>query len=278
LAHIPEGYSRDRKFKQVWFPGSHHDLGRDHVDGGGLLTCVLAWMVSELVEIGIPFKDEALRKRFTRFGQEIPIDQTGLKGHNWLNDPVRHSKSGIWRLTGHQQRTPGQYSMPGMRTDEAIHITARLRKFDRTVGNEAVPGYTYASSPANPNTWIQSGSWKAQGTGLRDRRILIEAPISTVEAALLGLALPATREPPVRLGQDQDSTLPARSSAPVTGDIYANSQTAPLLEDGLEEAVEPAARPALQSATTRAVENNIGGASTILGTDEPREEPSGEST
>jgi hypothetical protein len=264
LAHIPARCSRNRNFKQVWFPGTHHDLGKDHINGGGgLLTCVLAWMVSELVGIGIPFEEEELKRRFPRYGLEIPIDETGLKGHNWLKDPVHQSKSGIWRLTGHQKRTPGQYSIPGMKTNEAIHVSARLRNFGGTAGSEAVHGYKYVSSPESAITWIKVGSWEAQGSGLRDRRTLMEAPISAFEATLLGLALPAVVEPPARLIEEQAAT--------------SHAQEEPPAETNSEAVVEPTAHAAANSADGGAVEENVSGASNILGTEEteePRREPS----
>lgn len=261
LAHIPEGCSRKCNFKQVWFSGSHHDLGKEgHVDGGGLPTLPLAWMVSKLFEIGVLFNEAALKSRFPLYGQEIPIHELGRKCPSWLRDSVHQSKSGIWRLTGHQQRTPGQYAIPGMQTNEAIHhsVSKRLRNFGGTALNEAVPGYTYVSSPERANTWIQVGSWESHSKGSRDRRVLIEAPIAAFEAKLLGLKLPVV-EPPAGLSEESGPTL--------------HAQAEPHPESSAEAILEPGVRPATDGRALIQDSSGFSQLSVTEETEEPTREP-----
>jgi hypothetical protein len=66
IIHLPStnGYCN---LVQVWFIGSHHDLGNEDHHCGGLVDTPLAWMISMLRNIGVEFNDARLRKRFPSY-------------------------------------------------------------------------------------------------------------------------------------------------------------------------------------------------------------------
>lgn len=63
--HLPDGSKN--KLLQVWFPGTHGDIGWETETG--LSEAPLAWMIQQLqILVGIQFDESALKARFPAYG------------------------------------------------------------------------------------------------------------------------------------------------------------------------------------------------------------------
>ncbi|KAF2461969.1 hypothetical protein BDY21DRAFT_375870 [Lineolata rhizophorae] len=191
LMHVPEG--DDRVLKQVWFPGSHGNLGWEDVQGG-LVDIPLAWMLQQLQwSVGLEFNQERLARRFPRFA-EIPIPLDCDKEHQWIHSRVRGSKSWFMMLMGHKSRVPGYYPKDGMKTNEEIHPSVRLRGYGKKRSDSAIPGFHCASNQDGAFSWVEDSKHsrpllrRSDSEASNVYRTIPEAKMDEFEAQLLGVS------------------------------------------------------------------------------------------
>ncbi|KAM3070310.1 hypothetical protein ACMFMG_010142 [Clarireedia jacksonii] len=186
--------------RQVWFPGSHSNVGGGYEDQE-IANVTLAWMMDQLASIGVAFHDEAIETIFEKSVQYYeslrePSNSIG----NWFSrkpkqqwatqsvydkhHPVRpwglgkiyNSDTGIWLLAGKKTRTPGLYTRPdpntGMptgipmtHTNERIHSSVRIRLELEGLGEDDLTKY---ECPA----LLKKGPWR-----LDQIRIKVNDPI-----------------------------------------------------------------------------------------------------
>ncbi|KAI3327309.1 hypothetical protein HD806DRAFT_389159 [Xylariaceae sp. AK1471] len=184
LMHVPAHHG-DR-LQQVWFIGSHSNMGRDKATGS-LADIVLAWIIQKLYDIlSLTFNERKLAIRFPRMNAN-PIPVTEITSHTWLNDPVKRSKSGVWHLMGGATRQPGEYYQHGLVTNEHIHPTVAMRNYGVKQSDPVINGYTYCPSPEGLQYWERD---RGSGTGLSmDPLRITVARFGALEAKLLGIAL-----------------------------------------------------------------------------------------
>ncbi len=195
LMHI--GETTDQSLDQVWFPGSHGDVGREN-ETGCIGDAVLAWIICRLEEAGdIVFDEDKLRDRFPRMGAQIPLSQVYARRTEFgFLDPMRRPFKGLWRLMGRETRVPGSSYQFGFNTNESVHVTARLRGYGRLPGQPAVPGYKQVEKDG-AFSWVkhQETSWgvgkkvPSWGSMAPPPLTVPEAPLSQREAELLGISL-----------------------------------------------------------------------------------------
>jgi hypothetical protein len=86
LMHIKD--ESKQELDQVWFIGSHGDVGREN-EQGCIGDIVLAWLISKLEAVGVKFDEEKLEVRFPRLQDAHPL--LDAQHHEWVHDPVRRS-------------------------------------------------------------------------------------------------------------------------------------------------------------------------------------------
>ncbi|KAJ3490330.1 hypothetical protein NLG97_g5804 [Lecanicillium saksenae] len=184
LMHIDETSSQI--LHQLWFLGSHGDVANDD-ETGCISDIVLAWCLANLeIYAGITFDESKLSVRFPRMGTDSPISNDRSDGLAWLHDPIRDPVKGLWRLMGRKTRVPNHAVPLGKRTNESVHITARLRGYGSSRGEPAVPEHRLE---ARGNAFI----WRKQEVPFQsngeESPALLEAAMSRREAHLLGLSV-----------------------------------------------------------------------------------------
>ncbi|TVY44637.1 Uncharacterized protein LOCC1_G003982 [Lachnellula occidentalis] len=141
--------------RQVWFPGSHSNVGGSY-DDQEMANITLAWMMDQLASIGVAFQDEFIERIFhqnVEYYKNLPELRGLATTRQWAtkaiydkHQPVRpwglgkiyESEIGIWRLAGSTLRTPGlnmrsnPYNgiltdIPMKNTNERIHSCVRVR-------------------------------------------------------------------------------------------------------------------------------------------------------
>ncbi|TVY38665.1 hypothetical protein LSUB1_G003726 [Lachnellula subtilissima] len=154
----PAVWERNRTDKtdlrQVWFPGSHSNVGGGY-DDQEIANITLAWMMDQLASIGVAFQDEVIEHIFHQNAEyyknlpelEGPVTkQWATKAIYDKHKPVRpwglgklyESETGFWRLAGSTRRTPGLIKrsdpwngtltdIPMKNTNERIHSCVRIR-------------------------------------------------------------------------------------------------------------------------------------------------------
>jgi hypothetical protein len=184
--HLPHGSTN--KLQQVWFPGTHGDIGWETETG--LSEAPLAWMVQQLYTlVGIQFDERALQTRFPAYG--APAGKIAAPA--WLNSPTHQPCRAFLPFIGRKARVPGAYDRPGMTTNERIHISARLRSGSLPL-EKAIPGYRVHIDPDGTYYWIRkptSGFWNLASTSAlpsATQTRIYEATMGDLEAALLGLS------------------------------------------------------------------------------------------
>ena len=183
--HIPQGDTR--QLKQVWFLGTHGDLGWDD-SSGGLVDAPLAWMLQQLkTAVRLECKANDLEERFPRSSPAYIPAKTG-SSHEWVFDPVRKTYAGIITLMGRKTRTPGRYHREGMMTSEEIHISVRLRDYGPSQQDPPIPGYSLDEVDGK-YVWVESAPSGKDGN-IANTLCIPEATIGEHEAELLGLPLP----------------------------------------------------------------------------------------
>ncbi|TVY27756.1 Uncharacterized protein LHYA1_G003762 [Lachnellula hyalina] len=140
--------------RQVWFPGSHSNVGGSY-DDQEMANITLAWMMDQLASIGVAFQDEVIEHIFhqnAEYYKNLP-ELEGPATKQWAtkaiydkHKPVRpwglgklyESETGFWRLAGSTRRTPGLIKrsdpwhgiltdIPMKNTNERIHSCVRIR-------------------------------------------------------------------------------------------------------------------------------------------------------
>ncbi|KAI8635267.1 hypothetical protein F5Y19DRAFT_5640 [Xylariaceae sp. FL1651] len=184
LIYVPP--ERAARLQQVWFLGSHPNIGRDR-ETGSLADIVLAWLLQKLQDIlGLRFNEVKLLIRFPR-SSAAPIPVTDTRSHTWLNDPIKQSKTGIWHLMGCATRQPGEYYQLDHVTSEYIHPTVAMRNYGVKPNDPAIRGYSYHPSPEGPGYWERD---RRTDTGLSMDPLRIPvAEFGALEARLLSIAL-----------------------------------------------------------------------------------------
>lgn len=86
LMHIKDESTQE--LDQVWFIGSHGDVGLDN-EQGCIGDIVLAWVIAKLEAVGVKFDEEKLLVRFPRLQDAHPLRDA--QHHEWVHDPVRRS-------------------------------------------------------------------------------------------------------------------------------------------------------------------------------------------
>ncbi|KAL9027664.1 MAG: hypothetical protein Q9196_003852 [Gyalolechia fulgens] len=126
--------SNTTNLRQVWFPGSHSNIGGGYPDQG-MANITLAWMISQL-EPFIDFDPEYILDCYD--DTKMHYKETNQKPRPWSFGKIYNSLTGIYLLDGSITRTPGMYfrvdptsgratSNPLRQTNEYIHPSARTR-------------------------------------------------------------------------------------------------------------------------------------------------------
>ncbi|KAL8826278.1 MAG: hypothetical protein Q9170_007466 [Blastenia crenularia] len=120
--------------RQVWFPGTHSNIGGGYPDQG-MANITLAWMISQL-EPFIDFDPDYILDCYDE--TRMHYKETGQKPRPWSFGKIYNTLTGIYVLDGSTTRTPGMYfrvdpttgratSKPLRQTNEYIHPSARTR-------------------------------------------------------------------------------------------------------------------------------------------------------
>ncbi|KAF7879158.1 hypothetical protein EAF04_000357 [Stromatinia cepivora] len=184
--------------RQVWFPGSHANVGGGY-DDQEVANITLAWMMDQLASIGIAFHDDAIDTIFQKsvhYYETLPPPSTSIfrfsrpinewatpavyeKHHPvrpWALGKIYSSNTGIWTLAGKETRTPGLYQrldpntgisigIPMTHTNERIHSSVRIRLDLGGLGEDDMTKY---KCPA----LLKKGPWR-----LDQIRIKVTDPI-----------------------------------------------------------------------------------------------------
>jgi len=159
--HIPSDSPRD--VLQVWFIGSHHDLGSHLPSGTGLVNIALSWMMSEMLFAKLPirFQPQLLAQQFPRLQDPAsprPQNHTAA---------IHSTYTAAYKATGYKTRVPGSFGLAGLKTNERIHQSVRLRV--RNLG-PVIPGHFPEDTPEG-HVWKQGlGSWGRNGTYVDDKK------------------------------------------------------------------------------------------------------------
>ena len=200
LIRLPSASSCN--LEQVWFTGSHYDLGKDDPYKGGLVDKPLAWMVSKLAGVGVVFSKDRLQERFSGYDRVITNPEAELitDPTEWVGEDVHQTYKGWIKLLGCQTRTLGRYSESGTKTNELIHMSVRTRGHGVTKASRPVPGLRYVNARGVLAQWTNQGTWSSS----RSRTVasehgntvlLSEAQLDSFEAELQCLALPECISP-----------------------------------------------------------------------------------
>ncbi|CZR55737.1 uncharacterized protein PAC_05625 [Phialocephala subalpina] len=200
IIHLP--VDSDCNLDQVWFAGSHHDLGKQDPSSGGLVDTPLSWMIAKLKGIGIEFNDAKLQDRFPCYLNPAIYQSMGAAGNtrDWATWRVHNTYKGFVKLMGYEPRRPGRYLYPtaktclsarykiagNVKTNESIHISVRDRIADPEQSMDVLPGLRFVGAAEGSGRWCNLGSWCS-----REEQInLPEASFNSFEALLQGFELP----------------------------------------------------------------------------------------
>lgn len=181
------------RLAQVWFNGSHRDLGKEHRHGGGLVDIPLAWMIDMLASVGVECDQTRLENRFPGYHRPDATGEGTSRLNEWARGQANHTYKGVMTFMGYEPRKPGRYAPPGTRTNEEIHISIRLRGYGTTKGSRPMPGLRYEQSLGESIKWTSCRNWSSEesnGSGTENRVVISEAPIGALEAALHNISLP----------------------------------------------------------------------------------------
>jgi hypothetical protein len=158
----------DRDFKQVWFPGSHSDLGRMQPHGNGLVNVALRWMIEELDAVGVKFNENALKQLFPHFTRNQAV-LSRLNSLEWLESGVCETLTPFWRGGGKKKRVPGWYGLTGKKTNEFIHPSLVMRGWATSQSNRSsIPGHSRHQSPDGTFYYKKTGNWSRNGSWSSD--------------------------------------------------------------------------------------------------------------
>jgi hypothetical protein len=193
LIHLPRDSTSN--LEQVWFNGTHHDLGKERRQGGGLIDIPLAWMIDRLASVGVEFNHKRLEARFPGYHRDN-ASSNGEEMHHlneWASAKVHRTYRGAMTLMGYEPRTPGRYCQQGMKTNEQIHISIRLRGHGVTKSSPTIPGLHYVRSMNESIEWTSRGSWSSDESKQSEsgnKALIPEAQIGFLEAELQNITLP----------------------------------------------------------------------------------------
>ncbi|KAH8600093.1 hypothetical protein B0O99DRAFT_348494 [Bisporella sp. PMI_857] len=189
LMHIPIADNRD--MLQVWFTGSHHNLGSNLPRGTGLVNIALSWMISEMLAVGVPIRFNA-----QALGQHFPhlVNAAAPPANNHTAE-IHSTWTLTYKATGYKTRVPGSFGLAGLKTNERIHHSVRRRV---TESNPVILGHYIEEGPEGFVWKKKDGSFKKDGTWVddkkgwayrkasMDRTDIKEAEVGIDEAHLLG--------------------------------------------------------------------------------------------
>jgi uncharacterized protein (DUF2235 family) len=181
--------------KQVWFPGTHSDVGGGWPDTA-TADITLAWMMSQLENLGLDFNEQYL------LDQVSANKATYSKGSKWVwgSGVINNSLQGFTALAGKIVRTPDRYHAtvypsgipkPDLlaNTNELIHASVRARKalggkkYDgkTSYDSDALIGWTsYDGKDGKPARWEYDGTDK-DGKG----KVMYEDDLGRFETLIL---------------------------------------------------------------------------------------------
>ncbi|KAI9662571.1 MAG: hypothetical protein M1821_008738 [Bathelium mastoideum] len=176
--------SPEKVIKQVYFIGSHADMGREP-EYGGLVNIPLAWMLQQLSDhVGFKFDEGALEHRFPGMN-ETATNLLHEEESEIIHDSVRKRRRLLQTLAGTKARVPGTYARDKMVTAEEIHCTVRLRGYGITRQDLPVPGFDLEQHNGT-SCWVRRAGRHSTSSSTGALRI-DEAPLGTLEARLLGI-------------------------------------------------------------------------------------------
>ncbi|OCL09051.1 hypothetical protein AOQ84DRAFT_29218 [Glonium stellatum] len=214
LMHIRNGDKRN--LKQVWFPGTHGDIGwenESNTGGFNLVDIVLAWTMQQLQDsISLEFDESQLRKRFPCYdpNPERTINiSSDASNAQWVHGRMSRRRFGLTSFTRSKQRVPGGYFRYDMDTNEVIHPSVRFRGYGAYEKNEAINGFCLDKDDDGIYSWLEVSNTKAQKSRLRrvnrlrrsstavsvDALRIPEAAMGSLEARLFGFRI--VRDAPV---------------------------------------------------------------------------------
>ncbi|KIX00085.1 uncharacterized protein Z518_10222 [Rhinocladiella mackenziei CBS 650.93] len=135
--------NENTKLRQVWFPGSHGNVGGGWQDQQ-IATIALAWMADQLTSIGVEFSRTEMFRIFYSVNPGVEVRKWGMgriyhptgvttipdKFHRWATLPYRKITGAD---TGFTTRTPGMYNADGKNDkslnapEEYVHPSVRIR-------------------------------------------------------------------------------------------------------------------------------------------------------
>ncbi|GME25167.1 hypothetical protein GTA08_BOTSDO11359 [Neofusicoccum parvum] len=194
--------------KQVWFPGTHSNVGGSY-DDTGLADISLAWMMSELEKCGLRFFDDYLHEAWLDNGKEYPAKATKKVHHHgpaelgadhdephWALTRLYNSATGITAWGGVSNRTPGTYhrveyetgnatNHPLKDTQEFVHASVRIRLQAHGTAYDSLG--VYSGQALTANGWeIELGEGEAwQWVKRGEEKVLQEDRLGRFEVMLL---------------------------------------------------------------------------------------------
>ncbi|KAF2178815.1 hypothetical protein K469DRAFT_731418 [Zopfia rhizophila CBS 207.26] len=195
----PEG--NRTTLRQVWFPGTHSNVGGGY-DDQQLANITLAWMMSQL-EPFLDMRDNYLFEMDEENDKYYRKDRQDIRP--WSSGEIYNSSTGIYALGGGQHRTPGLYnavdpftgrttSRPLRQTNEYIHPSVRTRIRLNGPGCDDKGVYECRALTDNYKLVVDYGTsankgdpdifWKLKFKDKDGARVLPEAPLWRLEREL----------------------------------------------------------------------------------------------
>jgi hypothetical protein len=211
------------KLSQVWFPGSHSNVGGGKADQG-MADIALAWMMDQLASVGVEFDQPAVDKQFRATEQWYRSDKNpanqpqGFFGNNdipycseslyeqtkpvrpWGLGQITSSSNFIYKFAGSLNRTPGMYRQVDPKTNlpkntylqntgEGVHSSVRVRlsigglALDDKRPYTALDGWELKSGKQS-SSGSSRWQWEYQGSEQIPQRVLAEEPLGPFEKLL----------------------------------------------------------------------------------------------
>ncbi|KAI0111991.1 hypothetical protein F4814DRAFT_441208 [Daldinia grandis] len=181
LMHVPE--HRRTCLKQVYFLGSHGDVGRLS-EGASLGDITLAWILQHLRDIGIVFNQDEIDNQFPRPSADYSLTKT--QSHNLAHYSIRRSSTYLWKPFGRYVRRPGHGYRDGWVANETIHASVRLHDRGLKGAYQSIPGYSIRMNEDQTYSWCPN---IISGIDCIAEEPLAEEPLGDYEAWLHGITL-----------------------------------------------------------------------------------------
>ncbi|KAH8752519.1 hypothetical protein F5883DRAFT_433100 [Diaporthe sp. PMI_573] len=205
--------------KQVWFPGNHGNVGGGWPDQG-IANMTMAWMMDQLVGIGVEFDSGSLRRAIHSLKRSAAkVSKVTSKTYfKWAVDPILEGNhplrpwgagailrahSPMYTLAGTITRSPGMYhklnSYNGKElpeyledTGEQIHPSVRIRLAVKGLGYDdkkqwnaaALTNAGWELAKKTDGDWC----WVYDGKECLPKKVLEESELGTYEKKMLELA------------------------------------------------------------------------------------------